>query len=550
MPVFTFVIDGQRHAFEGPDQQTAARFAQRWADQSAGRAPVTVQDIQQRLGPKPSNLSMDLNSRARGDIGDLNAAIADARAHPGSLLNAPKILGAVARYVPNAVGLAPAGGVDQVTGPIVRGINSRFGTDYNPHDVTDQILNAAGLIAGGAEATPAGRTLRSTSGAIDPAASEAATAHVLPARSASGTTEALADEIGRGVGGRATNLPSGQPSPSGAPAGRGPPILRLVPHSDPGGPMANLPSRGGAPPNLQLISGGPVRPNGVMIAKPTAEFEAKLDQNLHSLSDLPPDIQDEFKSSVNDIIYGPLLDDPDFQGYDAEHASNIGSQLSDLANQYRDQGGLYSRLPDISDRINGDFSAMIDGQRSGGIATKGRQSAGGDNGVVVNMPSRRSPNNGSSIVPGLSQGDLNQILNMDENDRQGLLDRWRMLTPQANATLPDGVINLIQRLPPRRAPVPGGWNENPPPPTQFPNTSQRLPDPSAALPAPGPVTDASAPNAFKSSDAWSNLAAAIAARMPRSISGLDFTNLGSNAMIPAILAATAPQGAQVGQQGQ
>lgn len=115
------------------------------------RSPVTVADIQRRLGETPRPFADDLNSRSRADMGDLNAAIARVKADPGRLMNGPDLLGAVARFVPNAFGLAPAAAVDQVTGPEVRTINANFGTHFNHQPVTDQLLNAVGLIAGGAE---------------------------------------------------------------------------------------------------------------------------------------------------------------------------------------------------------------------------------------------------------------------------------------------------------------------------------------------------------------------------------------------------------------
>jgi hypothetical protein len=554
MPIYTFQINGQRHAFEGPDQQTAARFAQRWADQVAGRTPVTVSDIQQRLGPKPSNLSMDLNSRSRADLGDLNATIADVRAHPTSLLNAPKVLGAVGRYVPNAIGLAPAAGLDQVTGPIVRGVNSRFGTNYDPHYVTDQILSAVGLIGGGAEASPSSGAYRSVSRAAEAAPSEGQVARGLPANGAPAVAppaELLPDQ------------PHANPSTPETPAGGAPPKLRLVTASDQGSPIARSPSpSGGSPPSFAVVNGGKyVRPPGVMIARPTNEFEAKLEQNLHSLSDLPPDIHHDFKSSVNDIVYGPLLDDPDFQGYDAEHASNIASKLSELSDQYRSQGGLYSRLPEVSDRINGDFASMIDDQMSGGIATRKPASGGFENNTVVKFPDKLSSSPNGSRIPGMSESELNRILNMDKEERDAYLDHLRMYTTKVNEDLPDGVVNLVTSRPTGRVPGSPGWNPNPSAPLQFPTVRQTPTDSEIVLPQSDPASmsapaaesatvDANAPNAFASSNSWSSLAAAIAARVPRSVTGLDLTNFGSNAMIPAIVAARAPQGSQVGQQGQ
>jgi hypothetical protein len=151
MPQYVYVVNGQRHVFEGPDPQTTAQFAQRWADQVAGRTPVTVSDIQRRLGPKPNQFDMDLSSRARADVADLTGAIGDAKAHPADLLSGPKIVGALTRYVPNVLGLVPAATVDQVTGPVVRGFNTQFGTHFDPRYATDQILNAAGLLSGAPE---------------------------------------------------------------------------------------------------------------------------------------------------------------------------------------------------------------------------------------------------------------------------------------------------------------------------------------------------------------------------------------------------------------
>jgi hypothetical protein len=110
--------------------------------------PVTVADSQRRLGEKPGQFATDLSARAHADVGDLNAAVARVNAHPMRLMNAPDVLGAVAGYASNAFGLAPAAALDQLTGPAMNAFNGTFGTHYDYRNATDQLLNAAGLIAG------------------------------------------------------------------------------------------------------------------------------------------------------------------------------------------------------------------------------------------------------------------------------------------------------------------------------------------------------------------------------------------------------------------
>src|SRR5207248_6293218 len=99
--------------------------------------PITVADIQRRLG-EPGSFKADLDSRTNANVSDVNSAVENVRAHPTDLMNAPHLLAALGRYIPNAFGAVPAASLDQATGPVVRGINRQTGSHYDPHYVTDQ----------------------------------------------------------------------------------------------------------------------------------------------------------------------------------------------------------------------------------------------------------------------------------------------------------------------------------------------------------------------------------------------------------------------------
>ena len=339
MPQYAYSINGRRHVFEGPDPQTTARFAQRWAAQEAGRTPVTVADIQRRLGSKPSQFATDLGSRANQDLADLTGAIADVKAHPTNLLNAPKILSAVARYVPNAFGLLPSTGVDQVTGPVVRGINSRFRTHFDPRYATDQLLGAVGILPGEAEALAAETSL-----------------------ARAGET---ADEIPRvaSEAGEPSQLIPPKSAPPPTVAYRAPKILK------------NVLGQNSAKEAVVPLSDG---------------FVYNHQRRQEALQDLPEDIQDKYYSAISDHIIDPILDDPDYHGHNAATVQNILRELTTMAGEQRGSGGS-PRLADALDAANEDFRAMVNQQQPEMAKELGLSAVGGSSDPAADASQIRPP---------------------------------------------------------------------------------------------------------------------------------------------------------------
>jgi hypothetical protein len=330
MPQYVFNVRGQRHVFEAQNPVSAARFAQRWADQEAGRTPVTSTDIQRRLDLRPSQYGVDVGSRINQDVADLNSSINDVRAHPTDLLNAQKVLSAVSRYVPNALGLFPAASVDQLTGPVVRGINTRFGSHFDPRNTTDQILNAAGLLLGAGEpeglAPGEGETSAQRLRLQGPG-------ETAPPRLLSGPGEAPPRRLDTHIG--------TQPQLTA----RSREHLSVVPESEELG--SHVLGQNSAQENVVPLSDG---------------FTFNHQQRMKSLEDLPEDIQDKYSSAISDLVLDPILDDPDYGGHNSADVEHIRDELAKMAAEQRGSSGN-ARLADALDAANEDFRIMVNQQQ-------------------------------------------------------------------------------------------------------------------------------------------------------------------------------------------
>ncbi len=334
MPQYAYTINGQRHVFEGPDPQTTAQFAQRWAaTQPTARTPAAANDKRPQLGPKRSQFAMDAGARAKQDVADLTNTIAQARAHPTSLMNGPDILSAVSRYIPNALGLVPAAGIDQVTGPVVRGINSRFGTHFDPRYATDQILNAAGFLSGAGE----------TSAAEDPLARAGRAPRVYRVSSNAGEMPAP-----RGL------LPGPaeiSPPRLGTHVGR---LLQLR------APTPKPTVAYEAPELGDHVLGQ--NSEGLNVVPLSEGFVFNHEQRMKSLEDLPEDIQDKYDSAIGDLVLNPILDDPDYGGHNSADVEYIREELAKMSAEQRGAGGN-TRLADALDAANEDFRVMVNQQQ-------------------------------------------------------------------------------------------------------------------------------------------------------------------------------------------
>jgi hypothetical protein len=507
MPQYAYTINGQRHVFEGPDPQTTAQFAQRWAAQEAGRTPVTTADIQARLGHKPSQFAMDVGSRVNQDVGDLTSSINDVRAHPASLLNAPKLLGAVARYVPNAFGLLPAAGVDQMTGPVVRGINRRFGTQYDPHGVTDQLLNGAGLLAGSGEASAVGEGAMSLASGL-------------------GDVPVSLRRIVQRIRG---------------------PQLRVAytaPKEEPWHPLG------------QNSSGENVVPL-------SDSFLESHNIRKEALSDLPEDLQDKYIDPIEDLVFNPILDDPDYGGHNMATIKNIESQLNDLASAHRSQGGANARIGDAFAEANESLRTMVAEQQPEIAKQLGYlpqepgptwaasprpipPKAGEKPADVMRFeqyiePPESAREQERSVTP----EELEQFSKLSPDHRQSLLAASKMVSDAANDNdvlpLPDGVVAMKKFHPTAPTPVAQPAELTPQSSTAWLKTAAN--DNLGARPRAFGVRQTLA-NAFADPVSFGR---AIAARAPNLLNRDDFNALRPSPqwVLPSIVAAgTQPQDPQ------
>jgi hypothetical protein len=347
MPQYAYVINGQRHLFEGPDPQTTAQFAQRWAAAHASAQAAAANDNRLPAGPRRGQFAVDLGARAKQDLAGLTGAIDQVRAHPSDLLNGPKILGAVSRYIPNALGLIPAAGVDQLTGPVIRGINTRFGSHFDPRRATDQILNGAGLLLGAPEALGPETSLARAGEAREP-------------------TPGLATEVDKPSQPVLATQVARRPQPTLAAAvdRRSQPI-RTTEADEPSHPVPPT-----AEPQVAAAYTAPTVTKNVLGQNAAKEAVVPLSdgfmyshrQRMEALQDLPDDVQDKYESAIADHIIDPILDDPEYHGHNAEAVQDILHELHALADEQRAPGGS-PRLADALDAAHEDFRAMVNEQQ-------------------------------------------------------------------------------------------------------------------------------------------------------------------------------------------
>jgi len=302
----------------GPWWDYAAGRELTGATRPTGPRPVTVADIRRRLNPGQSPFATDLNSRARADVATLTSVIDRARGAPTRLMNAPDLLSAVARYVPNAFGLGPAAAVDQVTRPAVNAFNANFGThaDYQP--VTDQLLNAAGLLADGAEP-------RLPSMAREPPGAAPGFASV----------QQEAPQAARPP----------EPSPPIQPQARpviddwdSEPMIRRPSSPAPPRPPRPADRLADVPPHLTVV--------------PDRRFTAALQRQAARLSELSPEQQQLFDDNARQPVIGPYLEDGGFPGHNGEALSRLRSTLADLSDHYWSQGAGGVQMADEIGRLS------------------------------------------------------------------------------------------------------------------------------------------------------------------------------------------------------
>jgi len=545
MPQYVHTINGQRHVFEGSDPQTTARFAQQWANQNAARTPVTVADIQRWLGPPRSQFATDIGARVNKDVTDLTRSIDEVRAHPTSLLNAPKILGAVARYGSNAFGLLPAATVDQATGPVVRGINARFGSHFDHRYATDQILNAAGVLLGAGE--------------LDPEL----------ALGGAGETPVERD------------LLSG-PGEAASPRLLTPPdavsMRRLTTH------IGNQPLLSAPRPKPTLAYEAPELGDHVLGQNSQGENVVPLSDSFleshkirkASLSDLPEDLQSQYSDPIAELIFDPVLDDPDYAGHNTATIKDIESRLNDLASAHRSQGGDNVRIGDALADAGESLRTMVaeqqpemakelgylpagdPGPKWGARPRPIPAAAGSKPADVMRFESYVKPQ--GSQMPAWMQ---DRIRELSPDERERLAQQWTAMrdagAKQPEPSLPDGVVAFTGKFRPPPSPAANDNAERDseeylkrylPAPWSPPGVPAVWNPPRAQLPVvwKPPGTQLPAANAFS---APPGLQWTIVPRAPRPASGI---NLNFNALRPPqwgplgmVAAANLPQDPQQSQ---
>ena len=315
-------------------------------------APVTVDDIQRRLGPKPQDPPHPLfptdaewaairartnspSARAAAGLSDIGArtqaavdaargAINAAVAQPRRPANAFSLLGSMADLAPTLLGAPLAAGIDQLTGPPVRALNNAFGTHWSPQSPTDNMMNAAGFVLGPGE-IKAGLK----------AAGEAALAlPVIPAAEG-------------GLIGRLT--------------GKTLPELRAM-----SAPAAAAP--GAADAGVASIQRVDPRPMDKPHFMPDDQFADTVQLAGDNLTNgLPAWAKNHYDRVIDDVIRGPILDDPDFAGFSHRQVGDALSTLKNKAFTYRQDPAKTTacKVADAWDQVHDELVAMVGRNQAG-----------------------------------------------------------------------------------------------------------------------------------------------------------------------------------------
>ena len=400
MPRYIFTIDGQPHVFEGPNPQATAQFARQWAA-TAGRPgyddgqraadPLTGYGMTAaraipgltELGAGYSAALRSAADLAAGRPAQFGARWNQARGeqqgvvdrfqaqHPIASSNATA-LGTIApaavslpmaasrvaapllvsgsRTVPALIRGAIAGGArNALTGAAVAGT---YGLSQ-PGTLNQRAASAAGAIPGGAVA-----------GAVVPAALEGLGGLALARAARARGSEPIARLVARADDQEPiARLP--------APAGGQEPVARLAAPADGQEPTAEpaAPADGQAPIMRLVVDHIPYSPrlgqqvgigsHGENVVPLSDEFMLGHTQRQASLADLSEEQKHEYQSAVDTLILDPYIDDPDEGGHNADQVASIRAQLSALAEQHRQPGGMGSRVADALDGANDDFTTMV-----------------------------------------------------------------------------------------------------------------------------------------------------------------------------------------------
>ena len=412
MPRYIFNIEGQPHVFEGPNQAATAEFARQWAA-TAGRPgyedgeraadPLTGYGMTAaraipgltELGAGYSAALRSAADLAAGRRVQFGARWNQARGeqqgvvdrfqsqHPLASANAtglgaiapavmslplaasgaaPSLIASGTRTVPALVRGAIGGGArNALTGAAVAGT---YGLS-RPGTLNQRAAAAAGAIPGGAVA-----------GAVVPAALEGLGGLALARAARSRGSEPIA--------GLVAHTDAQQPiARLAGPADGQNPIAERAAPGDGQASIASPAAADGqepiaapaAPPSVQepiarlVVDHIPYSPRvgqqvgvgsqGENVVPLSDEFLLSHQQRQASLADLPEAQKDEYQSAVDTLILDPYIDDPDQGGHNADQVASIRAQLSALAEQHRQPGGMGARVADALDGANEDFTTMV-----------------------------------------------------------------------------------------------------------------------------------------------------------------------------------------------
>jgi hypothetical protein len=325
-------------------------------------APVTVDDIQRRLGPKPQDPAHPLFPsadewaaiRARGNsplgrasarlsnigartqesVDALRSTIADVAAHPARPANAFKVVGSMASLVPSLLATPLAAGIDKLMTPVTQAYNNAFGGQTSPRTPTDTLLNGASFVIGPGE-IEAGLK----------AAGEAALA--LPA----------IPPIEAGLAGRLFGKAR---------------VAEEAAAAVPEAVAAASPQAAAADKTLAYIQRIDPRLMNKPHFMPDDAFSDTVHQAGEGLAGLPKWAKRRYDDVIDDAIREPILDDPDFSGFSHQEVGDALSTLKGKAFAYRQDPANTTahQVADAFDQVHDELVAMVERNRAGQAPVK------------------------------------------------------------------------------------------------------------------------------------------------------------------------------------
>jgi hypothetical protein len=218
MPRYVFQIDGKRHVFEGPDQQTTARYAQQWAASRHAEAPVTFVGTAKAFGSGMLNAFVGLGNMAKlagsSDIESLaNQADSWLATHLGG--QTPQQAAAGLRRAETARMM--------FSGPTSTEAQRGVGLYYTPRNSVEQFADTAGgsvpnaFVPGAGEAGLIRGGLAAATRVLSPAIGATVAPRIVQAAGGGQTAQNVARVLGGLVGGASSHAFEAVPRMAKAP---------------------------------------------------------------------------------------------------------------------------------------------------------------------------------------------------------------------------------------------------------------------------------------------------------------------------------------------